>query len=258
MRNQSFHKRFAQGLSRFDANSMSLLKPVGTGDQQRRFNIYRNNRVVSLIDALRSTYPAIEKLVGDEFFKASARAYIEAHPPTQPVMAEYGSGFGQFISAFPGTGRFPFLADVAELEWQYLQSFHSADAAVIDATALSAIASESIMYIGMDCHPALHVIESAWPVGTIWTSCVRETDSSLVDMQQGEAVVITRPDLQVQVNTVDSAAVIFLNAIRAGDTLTAAAEQALESDMTFDAGAGLVSLLALGAFSGFKEHKTIT
>lgn len=250
----TFHSGFANALSCPDTDSQSLLRPVGTGDQQRRFNIYRNNRVVSLIDSLRSTYPAVDKLVGDEFFKASARAFIDAHPPTQPVMSEYGSGFGKFISTLPGVGGFPFLADIAELEWQYLQSFHSEDAATIDASALSVIAPESIMEVRMECHPALRITESQWPVGSIWTNCIGNVESQPVDMQQGEALVVTRPQLQVQVNVVSSAVVLFLKGVRQGDTLTVAAEQALESDNTFDTGTALINLIALGAFSALTER----
>lgn len=276
LQDRTFHSRFAQALRRSDVDSSSLLRPVSTGDQQRRFNVYRNNRMVSLIDSLRSTYPAIQKLVGEEFFKASARAYVETNPPMQPVMAEYGSSFGCFISALPGTDRFPFLADVAELEWQCLQSFHAADANVLDVTALSAIASESIMDVSMQCHPALHVIESSWPVGTIRANCLAgnlqarglqsgdlqgedlqsgDTQSrQSVDMRQGETLVISRPELQVQVNSLDNTAAVFLCALQAGESLTAAAEQALERDLTFDAGANLVGLIGLGAFSGIVEN----
>lgn len=283
MRSQTFHKRFALALSRTDVDSTSLLRPVNSSDQQRRFNVYRNNRMVSLIDSLRSSYPAIHKLVGEEFFKASACAYIETQPPTQPVMAEYGNGFGQFMLALPGTDRFPYLADVAELEWQYLQSFHAADATVLDVAALSAVAPESIMYVSMQCHPALHVIASQWPVGSIWSSCLDRNSQSAetqsaetqstdtqsrdtktrdmqsgasIDMRQAETLVITRPGLQVQVNSVDSTAAIFLRAIQAGEMLAVAAEQALESDMTFDAGASLIGLIGLGAFSGINENQT--
>lgn len=212
--------------------------------------------MVSLIDALHSTYPAMHRLLGDEFFKASAKAYIEAHPPTQPVMAEYGDNFGHFVSALPTVSGLPYLSDVAELEWCNLQAYHSADAPVFNVAQLSSVPPDTIMDIGFICHPALHVIESRWPVGSIWmmsTSTSRTTDSS-INMNQAEAILITRPELQVHVNIVSDAAAKFLRSIQKGDPLGIAAQNALEKDETFDAGSNLTGLIGLGAFRALTEN----
>ncbi len=42
----------------------------------KRFNVYRNNVVVSLTRVLRDAFPATARLVGEEFFAAMARVYI--------------------------------------------------------------------------------------------------------------------------------------------------------------------------------------
>ena len=57
----------------------------------KRFGVYRNNVVVSLVEALRSGFPALIPLVGEEFFTALAREYAANHPPTSPVMLFYGA-----------------------------------------------------------------------------------------------------------------------------------------------------------------------
>ena len=78
-----------------------LATPAGMVDYQgrpagKRFDVYRNNVVVSLIDAMETAFPAIHKLVGDEFFKAMAGIYVRAHPPTTPMMMFYGEAFPEF------------------------------------------------------------------------------------------------------------------------------------------------------------------
>lgn len=246
-----FHARFAQALTWSEADSRALIKPIGGGDQQRRFNIYRNNRMVSLIDSLRSTYPALNRLLGEEFFKASARAYIDAHPPEQPVMSEYGAEFGLFLSLLPSTDSVPYLRDVAELEWCQLQAYHCKDAPVFKVTDLSNLAPEVIMNTRFDCHPALHIVESAWPIGSIWTCSINEVqpDEQPIDMNQSEAVLVTRPELQVQVNILNKAVIAFLQSIQQGETLGDAADKALESDPMFDVGENFTGLIGLGAFS---------
>lgn len=64
-----------------------------------RFGVYRNNVFASLTAVLRSRYPVIERLVGEEFFKAAAGLFIAAHPPSTPVLIEYGERFPPFSKA---------------------------------------------------------------------------------------------------------------------------------------------------------------
>ena len=44
----------------------------------KRYNVYRNNLVASLIQVLEARYPVVLRLVGDEFFRGMARLYVEA------------------------------------------------------------------------------------------------------------------------------------------------------------------------------------
>ena len=48
----------------------------------KRYDVYRNNVTVSLINALAATYPAVQRITGVEFFHAMARFHIRATPPT--------------------------------------------------------------------------------------------------------------------------------------------------------------------------------
>ena len=52
----------------------------------KRYNVYRNNVTVSLIDALAATYPAVQRITGVEFFRAMARSHVRATPPTSPLL----------------------------------------------------------------------------------------------------------------------------------------------------------------------------
>ncbi|NWG24643.1 MAG: putative DNA-binding domain-containing protein, partial [Pseudorhodoplanes sp.] len=67
---------------------------------QKRFAVYRNNVTASLVTALRTRFPVIEKLVGDEFFAAMARVFVLENPPRSPILAEYGDSFPSFLERF--------------------------------------------------------------------------------------------------------------------------------------------------------------
>ena len=96
---------------------------------EARFAIHRNTVFVGLIETLRSTFPVIGRLVGEDFFRAAARAFAADHPPKSPVLAEYGEGFAGFLEEFEPARELPYLADVARLEWLRNLAFHAPDRA---------------------------------------------------------------------------------------------------------------------------------
>src|SRR5260370_1604631 len=89
--------------------------PAGKG-AVRRFNVYRNNVTVSLIDALAAVYPAVQRITGVDFFRAMARFHIRATPPASPLLFEYGRDFPAFIEQYEYARSMPWLADTARIE----------------------------------------------------------------------------------------------------------------------------------------------
>ncbi|MEO8121927.1 MAG: DNA-binding domain-containing protein, partial [Rhodoferax sp.] len=66
---------FANALLNAELPCPSGLKTWNGSDPGTRFAVYRNNVMVSLIDALADTYPVVQELVGEEFFRAMARVF---------------------------------------------------------------------------------------------------------------------------------------------------------------------------------------
>src|SRR4051812_40516028 len=99
----------------------------GTADA-RRFAVYRNNVVAGLGKALESRFPVALRLVGEEFFRGMARAFIADHRPRSPLLAEYGDELPAFIEAFDAAASVPYLADIARLEIAWGRAYHAADA----------------------------------------------------------------------------------------------------------------------------------
>ena len=71
------------GLALLDAKRLAPEGLVGPDGQPspRRFDVYRNNVVAGLIAALGEAYPVVLRLVGLEFFRAMAAAYVTRRPP---------------------------------------------------------------------------------------------------------------------------------------------------------------------------------
>src|SRR5712672_2100086 len=120
----------------------------------RRYNVYRNNVTVSLIDALAAIFPATQRITGVEFFRALARFHVRATPPTSPLLFEYGRDFPAFIETYEYAQSLPWLADVARIERAWLDAYHAADAAPLSPAQLAAVAPERLGDLVFTPHPA--------------------------------------------------------------------------------------------------------
>ena len=222
----------------------------------KRFNVYRNNVIVSLTEALAQTYPAIERLLGDDYFKALARSFVIDHPPRSPVLLWYGAKFPDFIEAFPPLGRYPYLADVARLEWAWLQAYHAADDEPLDPQVLGSVAPERVGEVRFKLHPAASCVSSPWPVLSIaLANRFSPEDPPVVDLETSESVLITRPELDVGLQLMRPGADLFFRTLET-HTLGQAANKALAEIPEFDLSGCLSDFLSAGAFSGLVVNDT--
>lgn len=223
----------------------------GGGKAVRRFAVYRNNVVHSLVSAMADIYPAVAGLAGQDRFAHAARLYLEEYPATSPVLAELGRDFPAFLDRFaPAREQMPWLAKVARLERAWLDSWHAADAAPMDAGTLSAIPPDALAETRFVPHPAASVISAPFAIADL-LEAGRAGLSASPDGAQ--TVLLTRPSLSVDVRVIDAAAGAFARALLAGDTLEeahAAGETAEPG--TFDLGRSLGLLLAAGALAGIE------
>jgi len=118
----SFAVRFCPGLLAPDIEFPNDVSGPNQKTAVKRFNIYRNNITVSLIDALAAIFPATQRITGVEFFRAMARFHIQATPPLSPLLFEYGHEFPDFIARYEYAQSMPWLADVASLERAWLDA----------------------------------------------------------------------------------------------------------------------------------------
>ena len=136
----------------------------------KRYNVYRNNVTVSLINALAAVYPAVMRITGAEFFRTMARIHARATPPTSPLLFEYGRAFPDFIDRYEYAQSMPWLADVARIERAWLDAYHAADAQPLIPQALASIPPERLDGVVLTPHPATRIVRSRFPAVTIFAA----------------------------------------------------------------------------------------
>lgn len=226
------------------------------GTPTKRFGVYRNNVFASLTGCLAARFPVVARLVGEEFFSAMARVFVERHPPSSPALFEYGDDFPSFLASFPPAKALPYLPDVARLEWHIATSYHAADAQPIDATALAQL-GDGASGKGLALHPSCAMVLSRYPIVSLWETNVRDEVVRPIDADRGgEAALIVRPRFEVAVMSLDTAGYAFISALVAGHALELCAEIAMELDSDFDLGTALTLLFRSGAVVGVRPATT--
>jgi hypothetical protein len=223
------------------------------GDPVQAFNVYRNNVVASLAQALKAAFPVTSVLLGDGLQRALMADYARAHPPTSPILAHYGDGFADYLAAHPATRERPFLADMARLERLKLASYHSADALALTSEVLARVDPEQLSDTVLALHAAARLFRSRFPVASIYgletaalAGALPEGARAAIRMDKAEAMLVVRPRFDVALHALSSSQAAFFTACDDGAVLGDAAERAYETDEAFD----LQSTLALGLASG--------
>ncbi|HEY0823832.1 MAG TPA: DNA-binding domain-containing protein, partial [Ramlibacter sp.] len=75
-------KSFARALLDAQLPCPGGLRAWNGSDPARRFAVHRNSVVASLADALADTFPVVQALVGEAFFRAMAVSFVRARPPS--------------------------------------------------------------------------------------------------------------------------------------------------------------------------------
>ncbi|MEK9280842.1 putative DNA-binding domain-containing protein [Bradyrhizobium sp. ISRA442] len=228
-----------------------LLGPDGEPDA-KRFAVYRNNVVVSLIEALQHAFPAVHRVVGDDFFRAMARAYVMVQPPRSPIMLDYGAGFPDFIRNFKPAAGLPYLEDVARIERAWTEAYHAPEASPIDPSAFSEVAPDELPAMRLELHPSLRLVRSQFPALTIWQMNVGDGIPAPVDLASGgEDALIIRPAADAEVRLIPKGSLEFIQALRDGRPVLAALKEALTANYRFDLSANLSDLMRAGALVGY-------
>jgi len=227
--------------------------PVVTGPNGkaagRRYDVYRNNVTVSLIDVLAAIYPAVQRLTGTDFFRAMARFHVRESPPTSPLLFDYGRGFPGFIARYEHARSIPWLADVARIERTWLDAYHARDAAPLAPAQLAAVAPERLAGLVFTPHPATQIVRSEFSAVTIYAAHRDGAAAGRIDASTPEDALITRPEFDIVVRHLPPGGAVFATCLRDGRPLGEAAAAALDAAPDFDIATNIAGLIEAGAFT---------
>lgn len=216
---------------------------VGNGfTPAQRFQVYRNNTFITLTEALAATYPAIVRLVDRRFFNFAAAQFIQGNLPHRPCLFEYGGGFADFLAGFAPVADYPFLPDVARLEWAVNTAWNAPTRSPLgfDALARAAMDQGETLRLSLD---ALY-LSSDWNSDAIRQANCGETETDTLPVRQPVRLQIRRGEAGVMVERLDPATWSLRHHLARGESLGHAAAAAFAETPEFDLGAALRALAA--------------
>ena len=186
----------------------------------RRYNVYRNNIMSSLIEALEANFPTVRTLIGAENFTNLARDFVRAHPPKSQILAHYGDDFAPFIEAHPNLRQFPYLSEMAKIDHLIRESYHAKDHEPLAIEKLASIPPEEIGSYAIDLAPSLRFHASPYPIFDIWQFA--QGNGPAPKTSGPQSILILREGFDPKVYALDPNHIPVLRALQKGESLVIA------------------------------------
>lgn len=216
-----------------------------------RLSIYRNTCVSTLVNALRLSYPAVQRLVGGDFFEAAARQFIDSQRPHSAYLNDYGGAFAQFLSEFAPAATVPYLGEVAQLEWAVNCALHAAECVGLDLSRLAALDQALLPRVCLVPHPGMSLLQFKVPADLIWRAVLDQDQDAMASIDLASApiwVLIERDEAGVQVRRLSHSHWTFSARLCAGVPFYQSLADAADAQLN----ALLAQHLASGRFIDFR------
>lgn len=184
------------------------------------FKIYQNNVITTLLSVLKSVYPLICKLLGEDFFLQCAQEYIRSYPSRTSNLHDYGEYFAGFLGEYELTNHLLYLPEVAEFEWICHYLHFAADHPPLDIAKLETITPEVMDQLRFMLHPASALKEFHYPILRIIELCKGELDDEIDIEQGGVKLLIIRRELDIKLAVLTSAEFTCLQCLNEGHALS--------------------------------------
>jgi hypothetical protein len=217
---------------------------TGRATPAERIDIYRRAVRANYRNALSATYPVVQRLVGNPFFRAAADAFALACPSRGGDLNVYGGEFGDFLASYAPAAGLPYLPDVARLEWALDEANRAPDMACVPEFVLAALASiapHRLPTMRVRLHPSCRFVASDYAILRIWQVHQPEHDGDdrVQFDESADRLLVHRDARGTAIERTPAGDFAWLAALASGAMLAEAIEAAQRADAAFDLGEAL-------------------
>jgi hypothetical protein len=190
------------------------------------FDVHRRTILTGLVNAMRSTFPTVAKLMEEPSFRRIASAYASINAPRDPVLFLYADSFPHYLTNHPDCA--PYMSDVARFDLAIDRTAHQEDAGycftIQIGSKIDMTLHTSLQYLRFGCATDLirSATESRAPLSEI---------QPLLQAAERHLAIWRSPD-GVAVKSLSPAVATFLEALLRRADVTAALEESIgDADM---------------------------
>jgi Putative DNA-binding domain len=207
----------------------------------------------ALIAFLAVRFPVIRRLVGGMSFRVVARRFIVSEPLGAPIPSSYGESFPRFLRSLGNAASIEYVADIAKLEMVRGKAQRAADVRPLGADASSLLRAERLNGLRVLLHPSVYLVQSRFPIVTIWEHNRSSDDSGMIERWWAESALVARPFLEVEVRRLPPGGYAFLRALSEGQTVAMAMQVAAVASPKFELASNLALLMEANVLAGIHE-----
>ena len=196
----------------------------------RGLRVHANTISHARLVALEETFPRTRAYLGEEEFNRLSRRFVEEGGAERRSLNDIGATFAERLAD-------PRAADLARVEWAWLESYHAADAPALALADLLGLGETDLLGLPVRWHPAMRV------------AVLASNAAPLVDpafASDTRVLLVTRPDADVRLFAIEPVAAAALGMAEeiapVGNLIAHLAEQHP------DGGAAIAALIETGAF----------
>lgn len=189
-------------------------------------DVYRQHGDAQFRRILEIEFPVLLRRVGEGYFSQLAREYRRACPSRSGDLHWVGREFAAFLDRNLRDPEYRWLADLARLEWACESASICGQSPAIGPEVLAGHTPEALAAARFDLQPSLHLVESEFPVFSVWFANQSASEPDAVHHRNAERGMIRYRDNQLEVTPLSSSAFEWLSALREGLPLAAATERA--------------------------------
>jgi len=252
LREQQFD--FATALAGDSADFLDLVAKGSRVLPITAISVYQNNVAQGFTNALALTFPVLKRLVGEAYFRQLAGQFRTRHPSRSGNLSNIGLPLPDFLQQTFERTEYAYLADISRLEWLVHEVQCAAEAPRLKVDAFRAVMPASYDRLRLNMHPAVRLLQSAFPIVQIWQSNQPGADPAVTDLRcGGDQLLIARTPDGIKLHRLTPACYALAFAMAAGARLGDGYEAAVNAAGAFDLAQALHRLLEAGSFTQLLE-----
>jgi hypothetical protein len=217
---------------------------------EKRLRIYHDSYRLRLIEALSKTHPNLFKLLGDDLFEQTARAYIAGHPSGNRNLRWYGGELAEHLAV--ALARHPIASELARFEWALALAFDCADAPVLTHVELSSVQPEDWGRLRFNLHPSVRRLDLKLNTVAVWQSLDQDREPPAIEESPSSWLIWRKgldPHYRSLLENERMCLALIANGASFADVCEALSIADIEADTTLQAAGYLSTWLADGLLS---------